>query len=115
MRSYSGRLDVRDDAFKLVAEDLRLVPGERVVFAFRGEDTGGPFTCEGVATRAASGFYVAAGVRLIGTRRQIADIRFQRLEADSESCVVEGWWAQDGYLGSPWSFWGELDGAAADA
>ena len=112
-RTYSGIIDVTDDAFSLVVEDLRIRTGENVAFIFRGEDRGGPFRCNGSAIYR-NGFYVAGKVAIVATRLGTADIRFSKVVEMNEYCVIEGSWSQDGYEGSPWTFWGELDLNCAD-
>lgn len=107
--SYSGVLDVAGDAFKLVAADLRVFARQRVTFAFTGEDTGGPFRCEGTAVFAQVGFYVAAGVPVRCTRGGLVDIRFSLVREEDEECEVEGTWSDPRYVGSPWGFSGVLD------
>jgi len=107
---FAGRLSVTDDAFVLVATDIRIAPGVHVAFAFKGEDDGGPFTCSGSAIfNPTANFYVAAQVPIVCTRGGHADIRFARAQALDGYCDIEGTWSQDGYLESPWTFWGELD------
>ncbi|MCR6701801.1 MAG: hypothetical protein NVV68_11875 [Dokdonella sp.] len=107
---FSGRLDVSDDAFVLVAKEILIFPNDHIGFIFIGEDGAGPFRCEGVAIWAESARrYVASQVKMASARSGRADIFFTRIgRIDDQAWEIEGVWQEDGLVGSPWHFSGEV-------
>lgn len=112
-RSYSGDLEVEDDAFSLCADSLILRDSE-IAFHFSGRTQEyGPFESDGKAPRIAPGCFEAINVPVTyrkygpgtGDAASLSFVLVRELTAP-ERCEIQGKWTEGGGTSK---FWGMLD------